>query len=115
MTSKYKTYAEASEAAQRLGFNRQIDYCEGYRQDPMLPSNPNTFYSDEWVGWSAFLGKEGFYATCAEASDAAQRLGFKTSQEYGEGYKQDRRLPSTPKRIYSEYWSGWADFLATGS
>ena len=70
------------------------------KKTPKLPGSPNDFYAEDWNSWYNFLGTgrpDGKYATLAEASEAAQRLGFKTSTEYFKGYKQDPKL-STPSR-----------------
>ena len=42
---------------------------------------------------------------------AAQQIGFNTGREYIRGYKQDSKLPSNPKKIYSDDWEGWYVFL----
>ena len=79
MTTKYASLAEASEAAQRLEFKTQPEYKKGYKQDPKLPANPNQLYAGDWDDWYSFLDTEHpgeKYATVAEASEAAQRLGF---------------------------------------
>ncbi|SFE62128.1 Phage-integrase repeat unit [Marinobacter sp. DSM 26671] len=116
MTTKYATYAEASEAAQRLGFTSQPEYNKGYRQDPSLSSAPYKAYAEDWVDWYDFLGTERpgeKYATYAEASEAAQRLGFISQSEYAKGYRQDPRLRSAPDKAYAEDWVDWYDFLGT--
>ena len=114
---KYATYAEASKAAQQLGFKSQSEYNKGYQQDSRLPSAPDKTYSEDWVDWYDFLGTmrsgEQFYPTYAEASKAAQQLGFKSQAEYKKGYQQDSRLPSVPERTYREDWVDCYDFLGT--
>ena len=47
------------------------------------------------------------YATLAEASEAAQRLEFKTQPEYKKGYKQDPKLPANPNQLYAGDWDDW--------
>ena len=103
MRTKYVTYAEASEAAQRLGFKTKAEYQNGCKQDPKLPFSPNQVYAEDWGGWYVFLGTkrpEEKYATYAEAAEAAQRLGFKTMAEFQKGYKRDPKLPFHPERFY---------------
>ena len=49
------------------------------------------------------------YATLAEASEAAQRLEFKTQPEYKKGYKKDLKLPAAPDKHYAEVaFQRWA-------
>ncbi|WP_289008798.1 VPA1269 family protein [uncultured Marinobacter sp.] len=116
---KYATYVEASQTAQRLGLKTQAEYQNGYKQDPRLPSNPEGFYADGWDDWYDFLGTErpgeNKYATYAEASEAAQRLKFKTLAEYKKGYQQDPKLPSNPNQFYAKHWISWPRFLGNGS
>lgn len=106
----YATYAEASEAAQRLGFTSSTQYSRGYRKDHKLPSNPLRIYDKEWAGWNAFLGTEP-YATYAEASEAAQKLGFTSQKQYFEGYREDPKLPRRPSEVYAGSWVDWYDYL----
>ncbi|HAX11138.1 MAG TPA: hypothetical protein DCX68_13975 [Marinobacter hydrocarbonoclasticus] len=116
MKTKYVTYAEASEAAQRLGLKTNKDYRKGYKQDPKLPAAPQQFYAEDWTDWYDFFGAERpgeIYATYAEASEAAQRLGFKRSTEYNQSYKRDPKLPSNPYQVYAEDWADWYDFFGT--
>jgi len=113
---RYATFAEASEAAQRLGFSSSEEYKKGYQQDPLLTSNPNQTYQNDWVDWYDFLGTDRpaeRYATLAEASEAAQRLGFNSSEEYKKGYQQDPKLPGKPGTVYGKDWLDWYDFLGT--
>ena len=111
---KYATLAEASEAAQRLGFKTQKEFYEGYKQDPKLTVSPFDFYAEDWDDWYSYLGIERpvkRYATLAEASEAAQCLGLKTGAEYFRGYEKDPKLPSQPNKTYSEHWISWPHFL----
>jgi len=55
-----------------------------------------------------------FYSTWQGASNAAQRLGFKSYLEYLAGYKQDSQLPCDPAKQYYRNWKnngGWYGFL----
>lgn len=114
MTTKYATYIEASEAAQRLCFAQQRDYKRGCHQDPRLPRSPHTFYAKDWVDWYDFLGTkrpECKYASYAQASEAAQKLGLRGKKEYLSQGHLDPKLPRSPSTFYSEDWVDWYDFL----
>ncbi|WP_328188067.1 VPA1269 family protein [Marinobacter sp. OP 3.4] len=110
---KYATLAEAYEASRRLGFKSSKEYLKGYQQDPRLPIRPDTFYSDEWVDWYDFFGRERNYATYAEASEAAKRLGFAKRAQYLKGFSKDPKLPYSPENAYAENWKDWHAFLGT--
>jgi len=107
----YPTYAEARAAARKFGFLTAAEYVRNYNEDPRLPCKPEKTY-DNFEGYRAFLGteKEGKYPTCAEASAAARKIGFKTWAEYRAGYRQDPKLPSTPNQRYDDF-KGIAEFL----
>ena len=111
----FYSYAEASQAAQKLGIKTGVEYGQRYYEDPRLPSIPDRIYKDkDWINWLEFLGKEAknFYTTCAQASQAAQKLGIKTQLEYGQRYREDPLLPSNPSSAYQKKdWINWLEFL----
>ena len=115
VTEFYPALEEASKAAKALGIKTWDEYKLRYKEDPRLPSNPSRFYSNDWQGMPQFLGREvaGLYPTLEEASKAAQALGIKTKTEYKHRYKEDPRLPSTPRQRYSNDWKSWPHFLGT--
>lgn len=53
-------YLEAKQIIKEVGIKTQTEY-EKYRKklegSIKLPSNPNTTYKNEWIGWDSFLGK----------------------------------------------------------
>ncbi|WP_099609559.1 gamma-mobile-trio integrase GmtZ [Vibrio coralliilyticus] len=110
---RYLTYAEASQAAIRLGIQSRTEYKQRYKKDERLPSNPHQVYADDWIDWFSFLDKEkrSLYLTYAEASKAAIRLGIQSQPEYKQRYKEDKRLPSTPQQTYANDWVDWFSFL----
>lgn len=113
---KYKTFDEARCAAQRIGFEGCQDYKENYQIDPLLPSNPNKYYS-QWINWADFIGKQTItkYPTLAEARIATQRLGLKGISEYRRNCKADPLLAVFPDSIYKKEWVSWSDYLGIDS
>ncbi|MCU8040431.1 hypothetical protein L5M37_18445 [Shewanella sp. SM69] len=109
----YASLAEAQLAAQTLGITSQPEYQQRYREDPRLPSTPNTNYSADWQSWPTFLGKEEkiFYVSLTEAQQAAQNLGITSAGEYQQSYREDPRLPSAPPVFYPDDWQSWSEFL----
>jgi len=110
---KYPILAEASAAARKLGIRSMDEYEAGYKQDARLPSNLGQYYED-YKGFRDFIGiaKVAKYATCAQASAAARKLGIKSMAEYKAGYKQDPRLPCSLSQSYEDF-NGFKDFLGT--
>ncbi|PSV28050.1 integrase repeat-containing protein [Photobacterium sp. GB-72] len=52
----YPTLAEASKAARALRFTSVIDYRKRRKTDPLLPSDPQRCYREDWLNWKDFLG-----------------------------------------------------------
>ncbi|AJR07186.1 integrase [Photobacterium gaetbulicola] len=113
MKTFYKTVNQASKAAIGLGIQSLREYKQRYKEDERLPSNPDKFYTDDWVDWFSFLDKEkrSLYLTYAEASKAAIGLGIQLLQEYKQRYKEDERLPSRPDVVFADDWVDWFSFL----
>lgn len=55
---RYKTWQKASAAVVKLGISNQKDYKARYTEDPLLPADPSSFYSDTWKGWPKFFGRK---------------------------------------------------------
>lgn len=112
---KYRSFFEASQAAQALGICTKQEYEERYHEDPKLPSTPNKFYSVEWKKqrkpWLVFLGKPEPYRLYTVASRAAVNLGIRSRREYAELHHGDPKLPASPESVYKDMWQGWDKFL----
>lgn len=104
----YKTWQEASKVVIRLKIKNVKEYNLYYKKDSKLTSAPDRFYPD-FPGWYVFFGKN-YYLTWQEASKISIELGFKNTTEYRKGYKIDRRLPSSPQRVYLDF-PGWEIFF----
>jgi hypothetical protein len=119
----YQTIQEASKAAISLGLRSITEYKAGYKQDALLPSNPNVVYRDDWAdfgGWYSFFDneKKDTYQTIQAASTVAISLGLRSLTEYKKGYKQDARLPVNPNEAYKDDWADfgrWYGFLGNES
>lgn len=116
--NKYDTFDIAMNAAINIGFSNSADYKKRCGVDKRLPKSPEKFYSDwgDKGGWPVYLGKNlvDEYETWEQASEAAQALGIKNSNDYWRKYKQDPRLPRIPKRSFKSCWvknKCWSGFL----
>jgi len=107
----YPTYEEAKRAVAVRNIKSHDEYTKRYKEDPRLPSNPNSTYAAKgWIDWYDFLGKttKVFYSTFEKAKRAVRRLNIKSQSEYYEHYKEDPRLPSQPYNIYADKgWINW--------
>ncbi|WP_372779021.1 VPA1269 family protein [Litorivivens sp.] len=124
LKNKYKTWDLASKAAIALNIKSAEQYYRQYKKDPKLPRSPQIAYPEIWRdanGWKDFLGttsrRKIFFASYAEASQAARALGITSQKEYVEKYKLCRQLPAKPNRIYEDVWlqnGGMKGFLGVG-
>ncbi len=107
----YPTWQESSEATLLLGITNSRDYKKKYKQDPLLASNPNTYYKD-YPGDTIFFGrsKKNYYPTWQEAGEAAVKLGIQNQAQYKRSYRNDLRLCSHPESFYKDF-PGWSDFV----
>ncbi|MFT5179859.1 MAG: superfamily II DNA or RNA helicase [Candidatus Paceibacteria bacterium] len=109
----YPTVEEASKATRYLKINTTKEYHSRYKDNERLPSNPQKTYRLGWISWNDFLGKQpkDFYPNLVEASKAVQYLDIKTHDEYKKRYKEDKRLPSCPDKVYKSEWKDWYYFF----
>jgi hypothetical protein len=116
---KYRTLAEASAAAKRLGLSSQRDYAERRSYDEKLPQSPAKFYKDDWSGWGDFTGvvyrakQKNYFSTFESARLAAQELKAVSRRDYREKIVGDDRFPPFPDKTFPAQWKGWNDYLGT--
>ena len=106
----YETYEEAKDAVMKLGIRVKEEYGSRYKEDPKLPSSPNTAYQGKgWIGFPIFLGQKTLeYSTYEEAKNAVMKLGISSRPEYRKRSKEDTKLTSTPEKFYKG--KGWSNF-----
>lgn len=90
------------------------------------PSNPNSFYKNEWTNWSKFLSKplnkkkhNNVYYSYSECKNKIQSKKIKSKNDFyikiNEIIKSDIRIPYSPNTIYKNEWEGWGEFIGTKS
>ena len=109
----YPSYEEASKIAIENGIMGAEEYRAKYKELG-LPSNPNNFYKEEWLGWHSFLGKDKkHFPSYEETKRLVNEAGIKSIKEYKAKYKE-LGLPSEPNTTYKDKgWSSWGDFFDT--
>ena len=88
-----------------------------------IPSSPDKIYLNQgWISWGDFLGTgsigstEKIFQSFNAAKALAQKLGFKTRLEWESWPERPQDIPSNPSKAYAnEGWTGWGDFLGTGT
>ncbi len=114
----YETIQDAQKAAEGLKIESSTEYQEQYKKDPRLPSNPDKYYSKDWLNWPHFLGtktkiKKQYYQNIEDAKKAVFKIGgINSARSYKERRGLDIRLHSNPNVIYKSEWKGWADFTS---
>lgn len=111
--SSFYTFEEAKRRVLEMQISTRRRYALAQREDPMLPSQPESTYRKSWSGWREFLSQNEnkYYATIDLAREAVCRLGVATKKEYRERYIEDKLLPLNPHKIYSDDWLGYPHFL----
>jgi len=105
---RYTNVFDAGSAARKIGITSQTSYVLFYKEDPLLPASPESFYREKFPGWNVFLGKS-FYETWAESVEAAKRIGIKTWDDYKKLKHLDLKLRTNPYKYYKDFSS--KDFL----
>jgi predicted helicase len=57
---EFYTFSESKKIVKKLKIRSNKEwrrYCKSESKDPFLPVNPDRIYSDDWLGWTDFLGK----------------------------------------------------------
>lgn len=126
---KFQSFEQARAYVHTLGLKSQtewIPYCKAGNLPVDIPAYPNKTYSDVgWISWGDWLGsgtvafKFRKIREFTLARSYVQNLGLKSNSEWREFVRNGKLptdIPATPERIYGgEGWSGWGDWLGTGS
>lgn len=119
----YPTYQEAKQAAKQLGITSSIQYRLRFREDPLLPAEPNKKYPNEWIKngrWYGFLDKtkkKYVYYDYHAAKQRVNELRIRNQRMYQIKHHEDPRLPAKPHKKYDRDWIAngrWYGFLGTG-
>lgn len=57
---EFYTFSKSKKIVKKLKIRSNKEwrkYCKSESKDPFLPVNPDRIYSDDWLGWTDFLGK----------------------------------------------------------
>lgn len=140
----FRSFKDARTFAKSLKLSSS---CEWYKWSSSgkrptdIPSNPVSFYSDEWKGWGNFLGRTSGvslqtrinlyfptktryysrnreYRSFEDMRAFAQSLKLSSSIEWSKWCKSNQRpvnIPTHPYLVCKQEWKGWGDFLGTGN
>ncbi len=91
------------------------DFSKSNLRPAGVPGNPDRFYKNNgWVSWEDFLGRPMSQALLdfTTAKMLVRGLGITTLKEYKAKRMEFKlfQLPSNPRLVYSEDWTGWDDF-----
>ncbi len=124
---QFRTYAGARDFVRSLrieSLTQWRKYIKSGQKPEDIPTNPNTYYSEEWRSWGDFLGT-GFvafqdrkYRDFDNARDFTHGLGFKNRDDwikYTMSKSRPQDIPADPSKIFKDRWKGWGDWLGTGT
>lgn len=91
----------------------------------LLPSNPNSYYSDDWVDWFSYFDKprdravrkykKGLskrFMTYSQLKVFCRKNSISTSNLY-KAFDLPESAPKNPQQTYADYgWVSWRDLLA---
>jgi hypothetical protein len=120
-------FEKSREFARGLNLNSNKEYrtyTNSGDRPKELPTNPDTFYGDEFTNWGDFLGT-GFisntiiskqFLSYEEAREYVRRLNFVAKREYLVWAKSDKRpknIPYNAQDIFKKRgsWINWYDYL----
>ena len=125
---KWMSFEEAQALIQKVGLTSLIQFQQWSKSGERpkdFPSNPSIIYKEEWTGWGDFLGtgniapsRKKEFMSFEEAKVFIRNEGIQSSVEFNKWKREGKRpedFPSNPNIIYKENWTGWRDFLGTGS
>ena len=112
----FLSFKEAREFSRSLGLTSKVpwaEFCKTKNKPDNIPANPVLVYSEEWVGWSDWLGTEKEYLSFVEARSFAHTLGLKSAAAWREWHRNNRppNIPAFPPNRYKKEWNGWSDWL----
>lgn len=127
MGSNFLSFEEARRlmGELRIGTQPQFKKLLASPQRPTnIPSNPEKYYTGEWLGWPHFVkfGRElaapneaqkrrAKYLKFEAAREVARSAQLQTSDDYAHRRSKTPGLPPQPQTFYQNEWQGWGDFL----
>lgn len=112
----------AQKVIKELGIKSQKDWVKLGQDGKLpyeLPTRPERFYSDEWLNWFDWFGRENIrdkkYLPFEEARQFVRSLNLRVQKDWNEYLKSKTKpdnIPYHPEREYKDTgWSGWRDWL----
>lgn len=125
---KYQSFKKARAFVHRLNLkdiNEWRKYCKSGKKPEDIPSKPERVYkgkgwegTGDWFGTGYVHPKFRQYLSFEEAREFIHKLHLKSTKEWGEYCKSDRKpefIPASPARKYKdEGWINYGDWLGTG-
>jgi hypothetical protein len=124
---RYQSFTNARAFVRGLGLTSQTEwneYCGSEKKPADIPAAPEWIYSDKgWAGMSDWLGNRrmprGQHRSFTKARAFVRVLGLKSMNEWRDYRKSGKKpddLPYNPDVFYAnDGWSGWGDWLGTGT
>ncbi len=128
MKKKFRSFEQARTFVQELGLKGVTEwrlYCKSGKKPDDIPSAPwNTYKNSGWISTGHWLGTgrvaDQFkqYRPFSDARTFVHSLGLKGQKDwrkYCKSGKKPEDIPANPHSTYKKQFSGYGDWLGTGS
>jgi hypothetical protein len=121
-TRKWRPFSEGRAFVHALGLKNKAEwqaYCKSGKRPPDIPSNPDTAYHAEFIGYGDWLGTGAIasfrrqYRPFHAARAFVQTLKFRSANEWRAYCKSGQKppdIPTMPERYGSDF-RGYGDWL----
>jgi hypothetical protein len=125
-TRKWRPFSEGRAFVHALGLKNKTEwqaYCKSGKRPPDIPSNPDTAYHAEFIGYGDWLGTGAIasfrrqYRPFHAARAFVHTLKFRSANEWRAYCKSGQKppdIPTMPERYGSDF-RGYGDWLGTGN
>ena len=124
----FLTYKQAKQIVKTLNLKSTTEWKKIKRFNNELlkiPSHPETYYRDEWLGWKDFANihnisnkiKHKTFLSFNKAKKIVRKLNLKSVNEwiaYTSSKSFNKFIPVSPCSFYKQ-WKNWPDFLGNNN
>jgi len=125
------SYDDAEKFAHSLNLISIEEWKNYYKFNKMpknVPKAPDQSYKNKgWIDWGTFLGtgyvanQNRDYHSFENSKKVAKQIGITKQIDWrkyaikNKSLLQKLRIPANPEGVYSKEWTGWGDWLGTGT
>ncbi len=124
----YRDFDKARDFVRQLNLKdgkAWLEWVNSGNKPDDIPAYPDSFYKDkgwislgDWLGSGKVANRNTSYRSFLEARHFVHQLNLKSRKEWTDWAKSESRpkdIPAAPSNAYKEGWTGWGDWLGTGT